>query len=78
MAPGIQVALQPTAPHQLSDPKIVDKKIFPDGIKTSGQHPPLYDLLRVCNSNPQKPMKVMLCGDSNALANVCPGTEACS
>ncbi|RFU32043.1 hypothetical protein B7463_g4338, partial [Scytalidium lignicola] len=24
----------------------VDRKIFPDGIKTSGQHPPLYDQLR--------------------------------
>ncbi|RQM06920.1 hypothetical protein DH86_00000059 [Scytalidium sp. 3C] len=26
--------------------KVVDRKIFPDGIKTSGQHPPIYDQLR--------------------------------
>jgi len=39
---------QPTAPHQSSHPtqKVVDKKVFPDGIKTSGQHPPLYNHLK--------------------------------
>jgi hypothetical protein len=35
----------PTASHLLPQ-KPVDKTIFPDGIKTSGQHPPLYDQLR--------------------------------
>lgn len=47
MAPSI-LDSQPVAPHQLpsSTQKAVDKKIFPDGVKTSGQHPPLYDLLR--------------------------------
>jgi hypothetical protein len=33
---------------------IVDRKIFPDGIKTSGQHPPLYDLLRPYSDFPKE------------------------
>ena len=40
---------QPTAHHLLSSTSIqreVDRKIFPDGIKTSGQHPPLSEHLR--------------------------------
>jgi hypothetical protein len=47
MAPSA-LETPPTAPHLLSRPaqKVVDKTIFPDGIKTSGQHPPLYDQLR--------------------------------
>ncbi|KUJ24089.1 Clavaminate synthase-like protein [Mollisia scopiformis] len=53
MAPGVQVDLQPTPPHQLSSQKVVDKKNFPDGIKTSGQHPPLYDLIRPYSKFPK-------------------------
>jgi hypothetical protein len=47
---------QPTAPHQLSSSihKVVDRKIFPDGIKTSGQHPPLYDALRPYSDFPKE------------------------
>ena len=46
MAPSL-LDIEPTAPHDLqSGYTSVDRKIFPDGIKTSGQHPPLYDLLR--------------------------------
>jgi hypothetical protein len=54
MAPSL-LDTQPTAPHQLSGPAqtIVDRKIFPDGIKTSGQHPPLYDLLRPYSDFPK-------------------------
>lgn len=44
MAPSA-LATPPSAPHIVSQ-KPVDKTIFPDGIKTSGQHPPLYDQLR--------------------------------
>lgn len=54
MAPSL-LDTQPTAPHQLSSPAqtTVDTKIFPDGIKTSGQHPPLYDLLRPYSDFPK-------------------------
>lgn len=47
MAPSI-LETQPDAPHTLTSQaqKIVDRKVFPDGIKTSGQHPPLYNKLR--------------------------------
>ena len=55
MAPSI-LDTQPTAAHQLSSPaqKSVDTKVFPDGIKTSGQHPPLYDLLRPYSDFPKE------------------------
>lgn len=47
---------QPTAPHQLSSlsQKTIDRKVFPDGIKTSGQHPPLYDQLRPYSEFPKE------------------------
>jgi hypothetical protein len=47
MAPSVLGSRSP-APQHLSNPaqKALDMKIFPDGIKTSGQHPPLYDQLR--------------------------------
>ncbi|KAJ5142232.1 Taurine catabolism dioxygenase TauD/TfdA [Penicillium atrosanguineum] len=38
MAPALTDSL-PTAPHNLSAPL----DIFPDGLKTTGQHPPIYD-----------------------------------
>ncbi|KAI6713332.1 hypothetical protein PZA11_004719 [Diplocarpon coronariae] len=50
---------QPTAPHQLyssSNPAqkaVIDRKIFPDGIKTSGQHPPVYHLIRPYSAFPR-------------------------
>ena len=55
MAPSL-LESQPTAPHQLSNPsqKPVDRKIFPDGIKTSGQHPPLYDQIKPYSSFPKE------------------------
>jgi hypothetical protein len=42
MAPALTEAPPPPS-HPLK--KRVSRSIFPDGIKTSGQHPPLYDLL---------------------------------
>ena len=39
MAPGLTESL-PSAQRQFSD--LSPAAIFPDGIKTSGQHPPLY------------------------------------
>lgn len=55
MAPSI-LDSQPTAPHNLFSPaqKAVDRKVFPDGIKTSGQHPPLYDQLRPYSEFPKE------------------------
>ncbi|KAF4635504.1 hypothetical protein G7Y89_g2601 [Cudoniella acicularis] len=55
MAPSI-LETQPVAPHSLSNPakKSVDRKIFPDGIRTSGQHPPLYDLIRPYSEFPKE------------------------
>jgi len=49
MAPALTDSL-PTAPHQLSAP--VD--IFPDGLKTTGQHPPLYDHIRPFDKFPRQ------------------------
>ncbi|MCJ1395162.1 hypothetical protein MMC18_008043 [Xylographa bjoerkii] len=43
MAPGLTESY-PATPHQFQ--KAVSRAIFPDGIKTSGQHPPLYNDLR--------------------------------
>lgn len=42
MAPGLAATL--TTPYP-SNEKKVPRSIFPDGIKTSGQHPPLYHQL---------------------------------
>jgi hypothetical protein len=43
MAPALTQIASPSS-HPLK--KQVSRSIFPDGIKTSGQHPPLYDLIR--------------------------------
>ncbi|MCJ1312690.1 hypothetical protein MMC25_006366 [Agyrium rufum] len=52
MAPSLTESL-PT-PHQLKQPTSVSKSIFPDGIKTSGQHPPLYDVLQPFENFPKE------------------------
>jgi hypothetical protein len=51
MAPAL-VESAPVAP--LASKKPVDINVFPDGIKTSGQHPPLYDLLRPYSDFPKE------------------------
>lgn len=55
MAPAL-TATQPTAPHTLSSVSSnkAPKNIYPDGIKTSGQHPPLYDQLRPYEDFPKE------------------------
>ncbi|KAL0259994.1 hypothetical protein SLS55_005737 [Diplodia seriata] len=48
MAPGPVADSAPQAPHlhpSKAQQAPVDINVFPDGLKTSGQHPPLYDLL---------------------------------
>jgi hypothetical protein len=59
MAPAV-TSTQPTPPHSLSTSKSsfpnhkAPRKIYPDGIKTSGQHPPLYDQLQPYSSFPKE------------------------
>lgn len=57
MAPSL-TAHAPAAPHELSNKSFPNHKapraIYPDGIKTSGQHPPLYDQLRPYQDFPKK------------------------
>ena len=55
MAPSL-LETQPQAPHSLTSPshKPVDRKIFPDGIKTSGQHPPLPELIKNYSDFPKE------------------------
>ena len=43
MAPGL---IGDTRPSTTGFDKTIPKSIFPDGLKTSGQHPPLYEELR--------------------------------
>lgn len=54
MAPSILDSV-PTAPHLLSTPEpgVVDRKIFPDGIKTSGQHAPIPEAIRPYSEFPK-------------------------
>ncbi|TVY44995.1 Taurine hydroxylase-like protein [Lachnellula subtilissima] len=55
MAPSL-LETQPQAPHSLTSPsqKPVDRKIYPDGIKTSGQHPPLPELIKNYSDFPKE------------------------
>lgn len=55
MAPALLESL-PVAAQQLLSPlqKGVDVKIFPDGIKTSGQHPPTPSALRPYSEFPKQ------------------------
>ncbi|BDD62954.1 hypothetical protein MPDQ_007857 [Monascus purpureus] len=52
MAPAL-TETPPTAPHKLNLSN-VPLDIFPDGLKTSGQHPPLYDQLRPFEDFPEE------------------------
>ena len=51
MSPGLTDSI----PEQVSiGKKSVSKSIFPDGIKTSGQHPPLYEQLKPFDEFPSE------------------------
>lgn len=53
MAPSL-LESHPTAPHELGNIyKSIDTKIFPDGIKTSGQHPPIASKIRSYSGFPK-------------------------
>ncbi|OJJ47993.1 hypothetical protein ASPZODRAFT_64349 [Penicilliopsis zonata CBS 506.65] len=51
MAPALTDSL-PTAAHQLNSQVPID--IFPDGLKTTGQHPPLYDHIQPFDTFPKE------------------------
>ncbi|KKA21199.1 Uncharacterized protein T310_4777 [Rasamsonia emersonii CBS 393.64] len=51
MAPGVVDTL-PTPPHQLKG--TVDLNLFPDGLKTTGQHPPIYEELKPFEAFPKE------------------------
>ncbi|KAF2237449.1 Clavaminate synthase-like protein [Viridothelium virens] len=53
MAPAL-TAETPQAPHTLSSLSSAPKSIFPDGIKTSGQIPPLHDELKPYSDFPKE------------------------
>lgn len=53
MAP-IAIHSNPLTPPIYFNKKVVDTSIFPDGIKTSGQHNPLYDQLRPYSEFPKQ------------------------
>ncbi|CAI6338543.1 unnamed protein product [Periconia digitata] len=58
MAPAL-TSSAPTAPHKLSAPQPfpnnkAPRSIYPDGIKTSGQHAPLYEQLRSYSDFPKE------------------------
>lgn len=54
MAPGLTESA-PAATHTSSTSnKAVSKSVFPDGLKTSGQHPPNYDLIRPYKDFPKE------------------------
>jgi len=54
MAPALTES-SPTAPHLLGNTgETAKKNIFPDGLKTSGQHGPIYSLLRPYEEYPKE------------------------
>jgi hypothetical protein len=54
MAPSV-VESAPAPPHQLQAPNMKENlSQFPDGLKTSGQHPPIYSALRPYEDYPQE------------------------
>ena len=53
MAPAL-TDTNPTPPHFLSEAPAVSKAIFPDGLKTSGQHAPIPERLRPYNDFPRE------------------------
>ena len=57
MAPGVLLDDAPDAPHTLSAKRLnndAPTDIFPDGIRTSGQHPPLYEKLKSYDDYPKE------------------------
>lgn len=55
MAPGILTdEAPPVLPTKVLSNEDAPRNIFPDGIRTSGQHPPLYDALKPYSEFPKE------------------------
>jgi hypothetical protein len=54
MAPGILSSPQSSHSAPLSKNDAAPRSIFPDGIRTSGQHPPLYNKLKPYSAFPKE------------------------
>ncbi len=54
MAPGALIDEPVRSAYQPGKNSSVPRSIFPDGIRTSGQHPPLYDRLRPFSEFPEE------------------------
>ncbi|KAF2723449.1 Clavaminate synthase-like protein [Polychaeton citri CBS 116435] len=57
MAPGALLQETPNGPGELPSKRInnnVSKDVFPDGIRTSGQHPPIYEKLKFYDDFPKQ------------------------
>ena len=52
--PAAPTHSSPAPAHTLSDPLAVSKTLFPDGLKTSGQHSPIYSRLRPYSDFPKE------------------------
>jgi hypothetical protein len=48
------VSSRPTAPHELQGKGPIDLALFPDGLKTTGQHEPLPEFVRSFDSYPKE------------------------
>lgn len=53
MAPAL-TETAPAAPHELSAYNSAPRDIFPDGLKTTGQHPPLYEEIQPFEQFPKE------------------------
>lgn len=53
MAPSL-TSPAPQAPHTLPSPTVAPKNIFPDGLRTSGQHNPNHSLLTPYDKFPKE------------------------
>lgn len=47
-------ALTQSPPAPIHNARAVPKDIFPDGIRTSGQHPPVYEQLKTFDEFPEQ------------------------
>lgn len=57
MAPGVLLDDTAEAPHTLAAKRVnndAPRDVFPDGIRTSGQHPPIYENLRSYEQFPKE------------------------
>ena len=54
MAPGLITPPAERSHDPIESKRSVPLELFPDGIKTSGQHPPLYDQLRPYEHFPEE------------------------